>query len=615
MLHQVGGHQRHAAIRAHQRLQLRPAALELLLVLDLLALGRLLEVAVQTRALGLVEQQLRQAILVVDGHRGAVDHRLPDVVDADVVAEDRAGVGIGARDGRAGEADERGVGQRVARVPGEAINEVILAALRLVGDHHDVAPRRQGAPCLPALLEEELLDGGEDHPARRHPQLRGQVGAALGLGRRLAQQVTVQRKVVEKLVVQVVAVGQHDHGGVLHQRVLDDLARVEGHGQALARALRVPDDADSPVAGVARQPFLLAAHPVQAAHLPDPGRLRRGRTRAQRLLDGRVDRVVLMVAGHLLDYSAVPRILEDDEITHQVEEALRVEDPLDQHLELAEVLVVQRRAADRPPRHEPLAVRGEGPDGRVDPVGDDQRLVEGEQRRNLLLVRLELVERGPNGGFLVGRVLQLQHGQRQAVDEEHHVRAALVAALHHGELIHRQPVVVLRRLVVQDAHQVAAQRAVGPEILHRHALHQHAVGCVVIGGQRGPVGPGQLAVRLVQRGRRHGRVEPRERVPQPLRQNGLPVVLALRRGHPRRNLRPEPHRIAQPMQPPQCGLLDDRLVERGHGLFLRALRTRYSRSVNPPSRSKAAAWEASWRSKRAQATPIRTRAALAASSG
>ncbi len=593
MRHQVGGHQRHAALRAHQRLQLRPAALQLLHLLDLLAFGCLLEVPVHLGAFGLVEQQLRQAVLVVDGHRRAVDHRLPDVVDADVVAEDRPRIGVGARDGRAGEADERGVGQRVARVPGEAVDEVVLAALRLVGDHHDVTPLGQCRGVLlraPVLLEEELLDGGEDHPARRHAQLRGQVRAALGLDRRLAQQVLIQREVVEELVIQVVAVGQHHDGGVLHQGVLDDLARVERHGQALARALRVPHHANAPVAGMARQPLLRPAHPVQAAHLPHPVRLRRGRARAQRLLNGCVDRVILVVPRHLLDQHAVAGVLEDDEIADQVEEARRIEDPLDHHLELAEVLVVQRRAADRPPRHEALAVRGQAADACVNPVGDDQRLVEGEQGLDLLLVGLELVEGRPDGGLLVRRVLQLHHRQRQAVHEEHHVRAALVAPLHHGELVHRQPVVVSGLIVIQHAHQVAAERAVGPEVLHRHPLHQHAVGRVVVRGQGGPVGPGQLAVGLIQRGRGRLRVELRQRVPQPPRQHGLAVVVALRGRLPRRDLRPEPHRVAQPVQPPQRGLFDLRLVEVGHGFPLRAaLLTRYSRSVKPPSRSKAAA--------------------------
>ena len=102
-----------------------------------------------------------------------------DVVDADVVAEHRAGVGVGLLDGRAGEADERGVRQRIAHVAGEAVDEVVLAAVRLVGDDDDVAPVGEHRMAVALLLGEELLDGGEDHAAGGHLQLLAQVGAAL----------------------------------------------------------------------------------------------------------------------------------------------------------------------------------------------------------------------------------------------------------------------------------------------------------------------------------------------------------------------------------------------------------------------------------------------------
>ena len=58
--------------------------------------------------------------------------------------------------------------QRVAHVPGEAVDEVVLAAVRLVGDDHDVAPLGEHRVAVALLLGQELLDGGEDHAARRH---------------------------------------------------------------------------------------------------------------------------------------------------------------------------------------------------------------------------------------------------------------------------------------------------------------------------------------------------------------------------------------------------------------------------------------------------------------
>ena len=91
-------------------------------------------------------------------------HGALDVVDVDVVAEDGARVAVGQLDRRAGEADERGVGQRVAHVAREAVDEVVLAAVRLVGDDDDVAPVAEQRVLL-ARLGQELLDRGEDHAA------------------------------------------------------------------------------------------------------------------------------------------------------------------------------------------------------------------------------------------------------------------------------------------------------------------------------------------------------------------------------------------------------------------------------------------------------------------
>jgi hypothetical protein len=57
---------------AHDGLKLRPLALELLLALDLLALGRLLEVRVDLWPLGCAERQLSEAAFVVYSQRRIV---------------------------------------------------------------------------------------------------------------------------------------------------------------------------------------------------------------------------------------------------------------------------------------------------------------------------------------------------------------------------------------------------------------------------------------------------------------------------------------------------------------------------------------------------------------
>jgi hypothetical protein len=156
-------------------------------------------------------------------------------------------------DGRAREADERRIGQRVAHVPREAIDEVVLAAVRFVGDHDDVGALRQQRKRVPAGLREKLLDGREHHPPGGHLQQLAKVRPALRLLGALAQELGAAGEGPEELLVEVVAVGEHHQRRVLHRRVQHHAPRVERHRQALARALRVPHHAHAAAARRARR--------------------------------------------------------------------------------------------------------------------------------------------------------------------------------------------------------------------------------------------------------------------------------------------------------------------------------------------------------------------------
>ena len=248
------------------------------------------------------------------------------------------------------------------------------------------------------FLGEELLDRREHHAAGLHCELRPQVGAAIRLDRRLPQQVGAAREGREQLVVQIVAVGQHDDGGVLHGWLSDDASGVERHRQALARPLGVPDHADPPVAaGAAR----LAA---------------RQRGRAQRLGDGGLHGVKLVIPRHLLHQVPAAVVLEHDEVADQRQQPAPGEDAFEQHLKVRQLRVGQRLARDGAPRLEPLAAGRQRPDARLQAVRHDERRIEDEQRRDLGLVGLKLLESRPHGGVLVDGVLQLDDGQRQPVD-------------------------------------------------------------------------------------------------------------------------------------------------------------------------------------------------------
>jgi hypothetical protein len=509
------------------------------------------EPRVDLRPLGLVEHQLREPALVVDRHRGAVLDRALDVVHADVVAEHRPRVGILQLDRGAGEADEGRMGQRITHVPREAVDEVVLAAVRLVGDHDDVAAVGQHRLPVALLLGEELLDRGEDHAPRRDGKLLPQVGSAFGLHRRLAQEVLAAREGAEELIVEVVAVGEHDQRRVLHRRLAHDPAGIERHGQALAGALGVPDDADPSVTRLA---------PGLFPRLVTPSRLRHRAVqlgRPQRLADGHLDRVELVVAGHLLRELAAARVLEHDEVADEVEESLFLEQPFDRHLQLGQVRIGELLARDRAPRLHPLAPGRERADPRLDAVGREQHFIEREQRRQLGLVGLELLERRPDGRVLVGRVLELHHRQRQPVDEQHHVRPARVLVLGDGELIDREPVVVLRIVEVERARLRPADRAVCCAVLDRHTLHQQAMHGTVAGRQLRAFGTRQPTEGIVHRFGRKCGIEPLQRVAQARFQYNLRIVRAFGSWFARWDFESVRDPPAEALEPREGSLFDD----------------------------------------------------------
>ena len=444
-----------------------------------------------------------------------------------------------------------------------AVDEVVLAAVGLVGDDHDVAPVRQqrmpvalpfrarGSPlALPGrgLLGEELLDRREHHAAGLDRELRPQIGAALRLDRRLPQQVGAAREGREQLIVEVVAIGQHDDGGVLHRGLPDDASRVERHRQALARPLGVPDHADPPVASRAAR---LAARLVAALRVAIGDRLLQC-GRAQRFSDGGLHGVELVVPRHLLHQVPAAVVLEHDEVAHQRQQPAPGEDTFEQHLKLRQARVGQRLARDRAPRLAPLAAGRQRPDPRLQAVRDDERGVEDEQRRDLRLVGLKLLERRPDRGVLVHGVLQLDDGQRQPVDEQHDVGPALVPALDHGELIDCEPVVPVRFVEVDHANLSAANPAVRVDVLHGDAGDKHAMEVAVSGLQRHTGRAGQSAQGVIECVGGQVGIEPAERGPQAQVQHDLAIVRAFGGRHALGDVRTVsdgPTERCQPVEP------------------------------------------------------------------
>ena len=82
--------------------------------------------------------------------------------------------------------------------------------------------------------------------------------------------------------------------------------------------------------------------------------------------------------------------------------------------------------------------------------------------------------------FLVGGILQLDHCQRESVEEQYDVRPPRVLVLRDRELVDGQPVVVLGALEVDDLRLRAGDRPVGAPVLDRRAVSEQAVQSTVV---------------------------------------------------------------------------------------------------------------------------------------
>ncbi len=170
---------------------------------------------------------------------------------------------------------------------------------------------------------------------------------------------------------------------------LDAHPRSKGnHGDALAAALGVPDNAD-----------LLAAS---------------GARRGDRLTDGQTYRMELVVASNLLDDAAF--IFKQHKVTQVVQQVLRGEHTTHQGLKLIELTQrVKRDAVNGAPGHKALRVGAQATEQRLGAIRDHQQLVGVEHIWNLRLVGLNLIKRLPDIGVHNGWVLQLDQHQRQVV--------------------------------------------------------------------------------------------------------------------------------------------------------------------------------------------------------
>ena len=179
-------------------------------------------------------------------------------------------------------------------------------------------------------------------------------------------------------------------------------------------------------------------------------------------------------------------------------------------------------------------------------------------------------------------MLQLDDAQRQPVDEQHDVRPAFVLVLDDRELVHREPVVGLRFVEVEDADLVATNPAVRVDVLHRHAGHDQPMEVAVAGLQRRPGRACQSAQHVVECVGGKVGIELGECGPQAPVQHDLAVIGAFRVRRVGRDVRAVGDLPTDPFKPSEggvfnCGFRQERIA---HEVDFSRVTTRTSRSIS-----------------------------------
>ncbi len=151
------------------------------------------------------------------------------------------------------------------------------------------------------------------------------------------------------------------------------------------------------------------------------------------------------------------RVVEKDEVLHQVQEICLLAHALEQRLHVHHARLILGQPL---PLVEMFETAGDRTEFGIDPVGQhDQRVVMEQVRDGVLVVHKVLLVGGTD---ILADVLQLHEQQRQAVDKTDDVRPATVQIAAHPQLPHAEEIVVLR---VIRSRSPAAARA--PALLWR----------------------------------------------------------------------------------------------------------------------------------------------------
>ena len=268
-----------------------------------------------------------------------------------------------------------------------------------------------------------------------------------------------------------------------------------------------------------------------------------------------------MVLGQNLE-QARPLLGEQREVLHEIEEAHRVADASEHHLERDTAGFVL--PLDALPLEEPLPVRRERADAALDAVGGDEQGVVPEQVGDavlrVLVAREVVVER------LLGRnprLLQLHHHQRQTVHESDEIGAAGVERPGDRHLADQQEVVARERIQPVDDPQPLHLLSAVLAVRHgnRDAVLEQVVHLAVGRDEaHGGAVPRQRFNRDGERLWRDRRVQAFKRGPQPGHQHDLGGRLAPERAGWPHHFVQRGHRLPAHRREELNGRLFDELI-------------------------------------------------------
>ena len=335
-----------------------------------------------------LQTDLRDTAGIEQRHRGAVLHRLGEVILRHIVSEPLVGQALAAQQRSASKGDVVGIGQRRAHVLRQIL---ILGPVRFIHQHDDIVPGGEHR-VLFTLVIAELMDQGENE---------GFVGLQI-----VPQLLTVLRlaflflpdhfrlyKILVDLVIQVFAVGD-DQEREIARDLAPNLAGEEHHGKGFAGALGVPEHAKL---ALQLRPVLYRFHQI-------------------------VHTEILVVFGDDL----VLLVAEHDEVFNVIHQSIFLQQAVDEIPDRAfahRTGFLQRLTVGPfllgvhlQPLEEMIVGGVEGTEPRLQPVGQHTDLVEGEQVRDIPQIVLQVVVIGFL--HLDDAVFQLDKHHGQTIDED-----------------------------------------------------------------------------------------------------------------------------------------------------------------------------------------------------